>query len=232
MAVAFDANATIDVTANAVTAITTSNLTISAGSNLALIAQIIWSGAITMPVLQWDKLGTPVGLTAITNATVTQTVMAQLFGLVAPVSGAKQLSASWTTARDVYLNQLSYTGVDQTGGATSFPGGASASATTGTNATVTITSAVGDAVVAACGSPVQAIDVINNTTTFTDVNALNMNGAGNRAAGAASVAMTYTIHASATWAVMGSSIKAAAAAGAVFTKNRFIRQAVNRAGTY
>lgn len=232
MAVTFDANATIDVTANAVTSITTSNLTVGSGANRALIAQIIWSGAVTAQTLQWDKLGTPVTMTAIPNATVTQTVMARLYGLVNPVSGAKQLSAAWTTASDVYLNQLSYTGVDQTGGATSFPGGVSASATTGTAATVNVTSATGDAVVAVCGSPVQAIDVINNTTTFTDTAAVNMNGAGNRAAGAATVAMTYTIHASATWAVVGASIKAFVAAAAIFTRSTVSKQAVNRAGTY
>src|SRR5262245_30305404 len=125
MAVVFDANATADVTSNAVTSITSSNLTVGSGSNRALICQILWSGTVTSPTINWDQLGTPQAMAAITGAGATNTVRAEVWGLVAPTSGAKQIKAAWTTSRDVVLNHLSYTGVDQTGGATSFPHGTS-----------------------------------------------------------------------------------------------------------
>lgn len=210
MAVTFDANASASVTANATTAITSSNLTISAGSNLAVVVQIAWSGTVTAPAITWDNLGTPQTVTAITGATSTSTPRVDLWGLVNPTSGAKQLRAAWTTSRDVVMNQTSWTGVNQTGGATSFPHGTGA---TGTSATITstVTSAVGNATMACHASALNAITAVNNTSSFINNTPANMSTAGNRAAGAASVTLTASVP-STTWTSAGTDIAAAAIA--------------------
>jgi hypothetical protein len=212
MAATFDANASADVTSNAVTSITTSNLTVGSGTNRALIAQIVWSGTTTSPSANWDQLGTPQALAQVPSAAATNTGRVELWGLVNPTSGAKQLKVSWTTSRDVYVNQLSYTGVDQTGGATSFPHGTSATGT-GNNptASVTVTSATNNAVVAAHFSAGSFLSV-NNTQTFLDNVAANASGAGNRAAGAATVTLTGSISGgpSVAWIAVGCDLAAVA----------------------
>lgn len=219
MAVAVDANATADSTANGVTSINHANLTIGAGSNRALVVGINWAGSVSAITLRWDSAGTNQSMALITGATAINGTaeFANMWGLVAPTSGNKNLACAWTTAKDVVVNGTSWTGVDQTGGATSFPGGAGASAGSGTTASVTVTSAVGDAVQAAhtLGNTCSAV---NNTQLYRDNNPANISGAGNRAAGAASVAMTATLT-SAGWASAGTSIKADAGGGGRTTKN-------------
>lgn len=210
MAVTFDANASADVTSNAVTSITTSNLTVGSGSNRALIAQIVWSGTTTSPSANWDQLGTPQALAAIPSAAATNTGRVELWGLVNPTSGAKQLKVQWTTSRDVYVNQFSVTGADQTGGATSFPHGTSATATNNGPSSVTVTSATNN-LVAAVHFCAGSFTAVNNTQTFLDNVAANASGAGNRAAGASTVTLTGTTDgASHAWAVAGCDIAAVA----------------------
>jgi hypothetical protein len=188
-------------------------LTVGAGANRALVAQIVWSGTVTSPSLRWDSAGTNQALAQITNAGVTNTVRSELWGLVAPTSGAKNLAASWTTARDVCVNGVAWTGVDQTGGVTSFAHGTSGTGNSTAPSTGAVTSAVGNAVMAAhCtqGAPIS----VNNTQTFLDTTPATMSGAGNRAAGAATVTMTATLSGSALWASVGADIVAAGAGGA------------------
>lgn len=199
------------MTANGATSITTSNLTVGSGSNRALVAQVLWSGTTSVVTVQWDFLGTPQSATVITGAVQTNTVRSELWGLVAPTSGAKQLKVAWTTARDVVVNQLSYTGVDQTGGTTTFAHGAGATGSA-TPTSVTVTSAVGNAVVAAHAMTAGTVSAVNNTQSFIDNNPANMSTGGNRAAGAASVAMTSTVTGGPpTWASVGADIVASVA---------------------
>lgn len=212
-AVTFDANATADCTANAATAINCSTLTVGTGSNRALVCQIVWSGTNSAITVTWDNGGTNQAMTAITNATATSTAKVVLYGLVNPTSGAKQLRTTWTTSRDVYVNCVSWTGVDQTGGTTSFPHGVGATGPgSSTIATVTVTSAVGNAVVAAhTTSEATSFASVNNTQTFIDNAAANMDGAGNRAAGASSVVMTASFASgNHTFASAGTDIQAVA----------------------
>ena len=233
MAVAFDANATADSTANGVTSINHTNLTIGSGSNRAVIAQIGWSGTVTSPALKWDNAGTPQSMTVITNAGATNTVRAELWGLVAPTSGNKTLNAAWTTARDVVVNGTSFTGVDQTGGTTSFPNGVGATGT-GTSSPqtmVTITSAVGDFTVAIVGT-VSTPSAPTQTQTFLDSSPATESVAGSRAVGAATVAHGWTIAGAQAWAAAGTDIKAAASVTFIAAEPLMVRQAVNRAGTY
>lgn len=208
-AVTFDANATAPCGSAtvAVTNINCSTLTVGTGANRALVCLIIWNGATSAITLTWDNGGTNQTMTAITNGSATNGAKVSLYGLVAPTSGAKQLRATWTTLRVVEVNCVSYAGADQTGGNTTFPNGANATGTS-TTASVTITSAVGDAVVAVHGTngACTCFTAVNQTQLFIDNT--NVDSAANRAAGAASVALTATLSASAAWASAGTSIKA------------------------
>lgn len=229
MAVAVDANATADSTANGVTSINHANLTIGAGSDRALVVGINWSGTNSAVTLNWDSAGTPQALALIPSATATNgtVALANCWGLVAPTSGNKNLACAWTTARDVVVNGTSWIGVDQTGGSTSFPGGAGATGT-GTTASVTVASATGDAIQAS-HTLLNTCSAVNNTQLYRDNVPTNIGGAGNRVAGAASVAMTATLT-SAGWASCGTSIKASAGGAATWgplvglMNNRLVQQ--------
>lgn len=226
MAVTFDANQTAVATANSVTSITTSNLTVGAGANRALVVQVALGGSVTALALKWDNLGTPQSLAVITGATAAQSgtpfERVELWGLVAPTSGAKQLSVTWTTARDVYVNGVAWTGVDQTGGTTTFPHGTGSIGSGTTAQGITVTSATGNATMAVfdTGSAVN-ISSVNNTQTFLSNVAANIDAAGNRAAGAATVSHTATYSGAAAWGAAGTDILASAGAATFVPRNTY-----------
>lgn len=215
MAVAFDANASAVVTGTGVTSITTSNLTVGAGSNRAIVCQVVFSlETLTGLTIRWDELGTPQSMAQIITANGLGLISrADLWGLVAPTSGAKQAKAAWTGVSDVYINPTSFTGVDQTGGATSFPNSASATGTAIPSSpfSLAITSAVGDFTVAAESQDVGSVSTATQTTNFLS-NALSCDGASTRATGAASVSHGWSTDTTNThWVIVGTSIKASAA---------------------
>ena len=220
--VVFDANATADcVSATAQTSASCSTLTVGSGTNRALICQFVWNVAVSAVSATWDQAGAAQSLALITGATGTNTVHAELWGLVVPVSGAKTLSLSWTTSAQVVINCLSYTGVDQTGGATSFPHGTSATGSA-TPTSVTVTSATNNAVVAAHVMTAGTITAVNNTQTYLDNTPATMSAAGNRAAGAATVTLTSTVSGGPpTWVAVGADVLAAGAAAAPPTRTLF-----------
>lgn len=136
---------------------------------------------------------------------------AQLFYLIAPSSGANTITVTNTGGqqRDLTGGSLSFTGVDQTTPLAN----TNTNFGSGTNPTVTITSASGNMVVDAvvCGSP-----LISSGQTLQWMNNLNGNtGAGNAAqstaSGASSVTMSYTSN-SDWWGIIGASIQAASVA--------------------
>src|SRR5436309_7297058 len=81
--------------------------------------------------------------------------------------GNKTFSVSWTGggSTETYIVGLSFTGVDQTGGVTSFPHGTGANGTSSTSS-VTVTSATGNIVVAGHTSDNGIFNSVNNTTIF------------------------------------------------------------------
>jgi hypothetical protein len=220
MAVAFDAAGTTFIGQAAVTSVSQTFMTVGSGSNRALIALFEFGGGTSIPaslVCHWDSAGTNQAFTQITGATASQTTgggtCCVLFGLVAPTTGNKNFTASWTGARDAGVTLVSFTGVDQTGGATSFPNGTgnSNSGTANNPATVTVTSTSSDAI---C-----AIFVDNNTqasATFSDnqidgyFSGNSMDGGANYAVGTGTHALTCTWASSCNWAASGTSIKSAA----------------------
>lgn len=215
MAVAFDANATADTTANGVTSTSPANLTIGSGSNRALVVQLLLSLKTASAVtVTWDNGASNQACTLIVTANGGgATGRAELWGLVAPVSGAKTLRAAWTGSSDVVINGVSWTGVDQTGGATSFPHSTS---TTGSGisgagvGSITVTSAVGNAVMMNTAANSGNWSAPTQTATFTDNTPASMSTAGQRAAGAASVTASWTLSVAGSWVTVGTDILAAA----------------------
>lgn len=219
MAVVFDANATADTTANGVTSITASNLTVGSGSNRALIVQLGLSlhGTASRTVT-WDFGGSAQPCALVTGASADSTgtnARGELWSLVNPVSGAKTLKAAWTGASDVCINGVSWTGVDQTGGATSFPHGTSAASAVNNTPGVTVTSATGNATMEQSVNDFGAMSGQSQTSTYLD-NAPNLIGAeGQRAAGAASVSFGSVVSGTpGTWVAVGCDIVAFVAGGA------------------
>lgn len=214
MAVTFDATtpgATGDQTANAVNGITgfttTGGLvTIGTGSNRVLVVSLSLSLATASSVaVVWDQGGTNQSMTQIKTANQTGGGCALLFGLVAPTSGNKDAKITWNNASsDICVNGTSWTGADQTGGATTFPNSTSAVATSSTAISLAVTSAVGNATqvcLATGGSP----SAPTQTQTYLDTGPASESGAGSRAAGAASVTHAWTVTFT-SWVAVGTDI--------------------------
>lgn len=149
MAVAFQAQAVAATTSAGATSFTSTNLTVASGSNLALIVAISFNtdpGAFTKK--NWDDTGTPQALTLISNAASSDAISrVYLFGLVNPNVGANTLALTWTNNVRFSSDVLSFTGVDQTGGTTTFKN-ANSNAVSTANISVAVTSPSGDFAVA------------------------------------------------------------------------------------
>lgn len=224
MAVAFDAQGKV-ASASGATVATLSGtpITVGSGSNRALLVCLNFGATINFPTaitVTWDVGGTNQALTAVTNASAHDTVVAASnawYGLVAPTAGAKTLTASWTGARACVMGAISFTGVDQTGGTTSFPNGVGTVTTSNVTGTVTITSAVGDMTVAShMDDGGTAMNSVSATSDFVDANTTTFGYVGmHHTAGSASNVMTCTMAVADDTAGAGCSIKAASTAALI-----------------
>jgi len=205
MAVLFDAKATVEVHAEDVDTanLDLTGLTIGAGSNRVLVATIAIHDINPPPVftVTWDPTGTPQGLTLITSINNGNNYT-YLYGLVNPASGNKTLRMSTTGAHtEVFLDAASFTGADQTGGATTF---ANAATNTGTSTapSVVIASAVGNMTIDSVNAP-QVI----NTPTMTEIYSKNdgvlTSAAASYGDGSASNTHQWALGASVAWASCG-----------------------------
>lgn len=214
MAVAFDTFGHAGNGGSSSTSFSSSSIiTVGSGSNRALVVYLLFvfgggSGLPTGISVTWNG----VAMTAITGASfsdVTAGVSIAAFGLVNPASGANTLAASWTGARFTSVAAISFTGVDQTGGVTSFAHGAGNHGNAGGNASVTVTSATGNITAAAYtndgGAQFTATSATQDWVDATDSFALN------HTAGSASNTMTAT-QGSTNWVAAGVDVVAAAAA--------------------
>lgn len=209
MAVALDAAGT-EVRGAGVTAVNLT-FTVGAGSNRALICTLAFDHNVTSLTATWDNGGTNQAMAAITGANVTNALPESsdrivMFGLVAPTSGTHTLRAAWTTTSNVYIDAISFTGVDQTGGATTFAHGTSATGS-GVTPSITVTSAAGNYTVAVHESYF-GTSAVNQTQLYQD--GTDYGGAANYAAGAATVTLTATQSGSQPWASIGVDVVAAA----------------------
>jgi hypothetical protein len=156
MAVAFDAKGTADVYGASGTSLTFSNLTVGTGSNRCIVVTLVFFDISTVPSLiscTWDSGGAnqimgQIGATQTLVVSPTrQTMSVALFGLVAPVSGKKTLAVSWVNSQaDAFVDAVSFTGVNQTGGTTTFYNLTAATGTSGAPSVTVVSSQIGSAV--------------------------------------------------------------------------------------
>ncbi len=234
MTVAFDAKTTSAVFLSASSAGTLSgtNLTIGSGANRVLIAFVTFSTlTVTGVSVLWDATGTPQPLTKIIGVNSGGAAgRAELWGLVAPTPGNKTLRVLYTGTSDVELAGASFTGADQTGGATTFYNSTSTIGGS-TTPTITATSTAGDIAVNACGPAGFNLSAATQTLIVLD-NTPNTTGIGCQyAAGAASVVFGWTLSSSVEWAMVAASIKAAGS-GIVNNKTITIGQGSNFAAPH
>lgn len=199
MAVAFDAKTAAWTNVNGVATMNVTNLTVGSGSNRALAVLLLCgSDGTGMPsglTVVWDSGGTNQSCTLISSTSVANGPLAgssALYGLVAPTSGNKTLTISWTGNSEMHACAISFTGVDQTSVAVAFPHGNTHSVVAGASpTTVTITSATGNMVVACHSQNLGSWGTISGTTLASDgVTGPNLSVAANYAAGASTVTLT------------------------------------------
>jgi hypothetical protein len=125
------------------------DITVGSGSHRALVLTLNFDGVDPTGVsVTWN--GT--AMTEINGRSAASNRRSSLWGLVNPASGANAFAISWTGGGNVFAMAIAFTGVNQTGGATSFPNSA-----VGAAITLDITSATGDKVVcASCSGPSEA----------------------------------------------------------------------------
>lgn len=194
--VVLDAAGTSGLSGGGATTFDNTGLTVGTGTNRALTAILQFDNkSVSAVTMAWDPAGANQALTLIgTVSNAGANGRTEVWGLVNPTSGNKTLRASWTTGSQAVIGAVAWTGVDQSGGATSFPNFNSATGT-GTTASVTITSGTGHAVIAGhVNTTGSGMSAVNNTQlhriTFASVIDF---GANYQATGASSIALTATI---------------------------------------
>ncbi len=212
MAVAIDVTGTELLTASAASPRTYAGLTTGGSlSNGAVTFIVTYNIQATASAATWDG----VACTLIIGANMTGGGRVELWGLspIGAHTGAKTFSVSWSGgAAQTIIQGLSWTGVNQTGGTTTFNTTNSATGNNAGPATVNIVSQVGDAVLADFITDNAGHFVAtNNTQLFVDNTPTSYCAAGNRAAGAGSVTMSCTVDAVTGWTVAVANILAAGA---------------------
>lgn len=224
MAVVLDATGSADAAGGPSNTFTFTNITVGSGSNRALIAVLSGYDAGNDPdapgtvTATWDSGGTNQNMPVITGAKYSgfgssNNIYVVLFGLVAPTSGNKTLSINVPGAGNsifFYLDAISFTGVDQTGGATSFPHGTSANGNS-TAPSVAVTSSSGNYTVACVQSDFTNVSAPTQTSLYVDNSVIN-GGGGSYATGAATVTHAFTLAAAKIWGMAGTDVAASAGA--------------------
>ena len=215
--VTFDAK-TATVTNVTTNTLNVANLTVGSGSNRGMALIFQWGGSSTIPAAlacNWDSAGSNQAMTAIsgtnsgTNGGVTGAT--EIFGLLAPTSGNKNLKCTWTSTgtNEAHAVAISFTGVNQGSIASAFPNGTfvSFSAPTAGPLSVTITSATGHQVLSGGSQNCVGWGAISGTTLATDgVTGPNIGVASAYASGAATVTMTEAITGTCPWIISGTDV--------------------------
>lgn len=191
----------------------TVSVTLSSGTNRALVACIVWNngGGETISSVVWDPTGANQSLTAIaTEPQQGQSLACSIWGLVGYTPGtSKNLTVTFSSAVTSYLAPITYTGVDQTGGTTTFRNAATNLGGSATASSGAITSATGDMVVGACAGA-NGFITPSGTGIFNE-NSIGIGGGANTDNGAATVTLTFTLT-SGNWGYAACDIKAAGGA--------------------
>lgn len=221
MAVALDTAGTKLVSAGGVTTAIYTGVNVGSGANRALIALCNLSASSPSPApvsAHWDSAGTNQAMTLLTtiDGSVVSSPWAYvaIFELLAPTPGnGLNLKVDWNAGAAMQLKMvaMSFTGVNQSGGVSSF----TTTTNSGTSATDTITqsSATGNYVAAAHSAASNApnINSIDPTSLFTDSTGSVSSGA-DYATGATNVTLTATYSSSVPWVAAAVNVIAAGAA--------------------
>jgi len=179
--------------------------TIGSGANRALL-MLMAMPSNDLPILTCTWGG--VSLTQLAIASNGFDAVTYIYGLLNPASGANIIDATWTNNVACGACAISFTGVEQSSLVAAFTGAQNNSGASGTLST-TVTSAVGDMVVATFGCPF--VTLTPNNTVLANYLALSgFSGAQNRAAGAASVVMSATQSGAQPWSESAINVHAAA----------------------
>lgn len=187
-------------------------ITVGAGSNRALVMITTWisdPGAIT--VVRWDNGATNQNLTLLQTVTAVSGQICKIYGLVNPIAGNKTLQLTWTNNVEQVMNSVAWTGVDQTGGATSFPGGSTATGSS-TAPTITITLPTSGAVQSCIGSGTGgALNSVSATQVmlYSGTGAIEAGGSRSTSSGTLSGVLSASIQ----WGIAATGIAAAAGGG-------------------
>lgn len=200
-------------------------LTVGVGSNRGLVGLLtLFTGS--APGIKWDPVGTNQTVALITSHSQGASCITYIFGLVAPTSGNKILRATWTGASSVVLSAICFTGVDQTGGVTTFnnstTAGAFEGAVSNTESIGPITTATTDAIVTLFGNDTTGNwSSPDHTQIYTDTGAFTVGTFEvNQSSPQTFNAILSTGCGGSDWAAVATNIKAAAG-GVVVTSGTF-----------
>jgi hypothetical protein len=219
--VAFDAAATVPAssTGSSGSSQTLASMTVGSTANRALIVKLTGytpSGGIT-PVasVTWgtQSLTLISGFSYSPAAFAGSSYRVELWGLVNPTSGNQTITVNYGGAWNNWsISAVSFSGVDQTGGATTFYN-STASGGLGSPSSVSVTSAVGDAatdVIVAIG---QTISGSSQTQDYS----VALGAAGSHEMNLAAPAFGWSIGSPGYWASAATAIKAVTGGGAAIT---------------
>lgn len=232
MAVAVDSNSGVTVDVVGATSADLATFTVGAGANRALCVILAYDrNTTTGTTVNWDSAGTnqPMAFIAGKDASDAATRV-ELWALIAPTSGNKNLHVAWTGSAEVTVMLVSFTGVDQTATATTFIHRVTAANTTA-NASQAVTSAAGNYTIAGeCYA-----NIIPTGLTQTQIANIAGTGAlgdiGSIGAGAATVTHGYT-HGAQPWGLVACDLAAVGTVGAFIASRRQVSQAVKRASSF
>lgn len=201
---------------------TYTGLTVGAGANRALVLVVACAsdpGAIT--VNRWDDGASNQNLTSVVAPVAgVNGQRVAIYGLVAPTSGAKTLQYTWTNVTECVINAAAWTGVDQTGGATSFPNSASAGGNT-TTPTITGTLPASGATMSICVAGTLAGVTAVTATQFVLYHGIGAIEAGGSRS-TATATLTCTLDGTDQWRIAITGIAAAAGGGAAVARAHLI----------
>jgi hypothetical protein len=137
------------------TSLSYTGLTIAAGTNIALVVEVLWDSSSTFGTgmsMTWN--GVALGFIG-TNYDTAGGNRHELWGLVNPATGNRTLAMSWTGSVPVFVSTVAFNNVDQTGGTFTFENmdfSVASSLTLGSNTTDMLVSTVSGSAGMAAGS--------------------------------------------------------------------------------
>lgn len=186
-------------------------LTIPAGSNLAAAVMVTWASTI-IPVAAaatWNGTAMTAVPSTASGLNGGCTCTTQIYGIVAPATGAHNFVVSWTGAVEGHAVAISFSGANQTSVAAAFPNGTFIVNNTAvaSPATTTVTSATGHVVPAFATQQSSGWGTINGTTIATDSSTgPNLAVAGNYNNGAATVAPSFAFTGPGAWTIVATDV--------------------------